>query len=165
MNSEKVERSADLPKFNNSSDPRQRLNAMVYVSKRFPFGQTKGRTKQKSDDRGKDRLARRIIATFATPRKKALAAFGLDPKSVADREVLLGILSWVLYGKTASRGRPPSQDEIVEEIRKKIGPELEKNPKMSNAALGKVLRKAPGEMRRTDTLRKLAGQARTRLPK
>jgi hypothetical protein len=152
-----VKTSPELPKFKNSSDPRQRLKTMVHVRKIFPMGQKKGTAKS---DPEKDRLARRIVAIFARSEKKAFAAFGLNPANEIDKEILLACLSWILFGKIARRGRPRSLDQSLEEVRQKIAPELEKNPKISDAALGKILRKAPAEKRKSDTLRKLVSKIR-----
>ena|SRR5688572_23563942 len=121
MNSKEAETAPKPLKFKNSSDPRQRLNVMVYVAKNLPFGGRKRGRKSKSDP-VKDRLARRIVATFARAEKKAFTAFGLGPTREIDKEILLALLSWTLFGKTGRKGRPASQQEILEEMLKLNGP-------------------------------------------
>jgi hypothetical protein len=169
MTSDKVAAAISLPKFNNSSDPRQRLDTMIFVCKNLPIGRkyrpkksARNSTKKSTNDIVTERYSRRIVARFARQVKTACAAFGLDPANDYDRAILLGCLSWVFFGKTARRGRHRSEDRILEDIGKKIAPVLARNPAISDTELGKILRREPTELRKPDTLRKLASKARAR---
>jgi hypothetical protein len=165
MTSDKAKADPNLPKFSNTSDPRQRLNTMIYVFSVFPRSR-KSRSARSAtnstDDAIKDRDSRRILAAFAKTVKKASTAFGLDPADELDRTLLLGALAWVLFGKSARRGRPRSEDRIMQDIGKRIAPALARNPHASATELGKMLRNEPAEQRKPDTLRKLVSRARTR---
>src|SRR5262249_50063116 len=98
--------TADISKFKNSSDPLQRLNAMIYVNKFLSTRRSSKSSGKSLDDAAKNRTAKRVLVSFHKAEKKAFAAFDLKPADETHREMLLGYLAWVLFGPTASRGRP-----------------------------------------------------------
>jgi len=152
------------PKFKNSSDPRQRLEAAVYAFRRL-YRESSKRSADALDNPAKNRNVLKVGLLFAKAEKKAFARFGLDARRKTDREMLLAILSWILFGNSASRGRPRSHDQILFEIQQRIAPAIMKDPKISNAALARLLRRSPTENRKAGTLEKLAREARTRKEK
>ncbi|MGY4512940.1 hypothetical protein [Bradyrhizobium sp. USDA 3650] len=168
--SEKTKQLLDLPKVKNFSDPRQRLAIMIYVAKKLRAATKREPAQPANDgrsvgDQERDRLVRRVIASFAKVEKKAFSAFSLDASRKVDKEILLACLSWVLFGKAAKRGRPRTEDKILESVQQKIAPLLAKDPNFSNTALGRLLGRNSDERRTSDTLRKLASKARARSSK